>query len=251
MITKERSVSMKLKVFKNEEALDLAAANSVVEVIKANPEAALGLATGQTPVGLYQKLVQAYQNGQVSFKQVTTYNLDEYEGLAKDHPQSFYYFMKTHLFSKVDLTEGNIHIPDGAASDLETEAERYEALLKEAGQLDVQIMSIGLNGHIGFNEPGHTLKAKTHVVTLAEDTREVNSKAFLSLTEVPKRAITMGLESMMKAKKIVFIAKGEAKAAILKQAFKGPINPLVPGSLLQLHPNIEVYLDEKAAEYLR
>lgn len=241
---------MKLTVFKNEEELDLAAASSVVEVIKANPEATLGLATGQTPVGLYQKLVQAYQNGQVLFKQVTTYNIDEYAGLAKDHPQSFYYFMKTHLFSKVDLTEENIHIPDGVAPDLEAEAECYESLLQKARQLDVQILSIGLNGHIGFNEPGHTLHAETHVLTLTEDTREVNSQAFSSLADVPKKAITMGLGSMMKAKKIVFIAKGDAKAAILKQAFKGPIDPLVPASLLQLHPNIEVYLDEKAAKYL-
>jgi len=236
-------------VFKNEEDLDMAAANSVVEVIKANPKATLGFATGQTPVGLYQKLVQAYQNGLVSFKQVTTYNIDEYAGLAKDHPQSFYYFMKTHLFSQVDFTEGNIHIPDGIGPDLEEEAKRYEAMLKEAGQLDVQILSIGLNGHIGFNEPGHTLHAETHVVTLTEDTREVNSRVFPSLAAVPTKAITMGLGPMIKAKKIVFIAKGESKANILKQAFQGPIDPLVPGSFLQLHPNIEVYLDEKAAQY--
>jgi glucosamine-6-phosphate deaminase len=242
---------MKLTVFKNEEDLDQAAADSVIEVIKVNPEATIGLATGQTPVGLYQKLVQAHQNGKVSFKQVTTYNIDEYAGLAKDHPQSFYDFMKTHLFSKVDVPEENIHIPDGASSDLEAEAERYEAELEKAGQLDVQILSIGLNGHIGFNEPGHTLHAETHVVTLTEDTREVNSKVFSSLADVPEKAITMGLGTMMKAKKIVFIAKGEAKASILKQAFKGPIDPLFPGSLLQLHPNLEVYLDESAAEYLK
>ena len=158
--------------------------------------------------------------------------------------------MKKHLFSQVDITDGKIHIPNGAASDIEAEAERYEGLLQNAGQLDVQILSIGLNGHIGFNEPGQTLHAETHVVTLTEDTREVNSKVFSSFEEVPKKAITMGLGTMMKAKKIVFIAKGKEKAAILKQAFKGRIDPLIPGSLLQLHPNIEVYLDEAAAEYL-
>ncbi|MFJ8244860.1 glucosamine-6-phosphate deaminase [Peribacillus asahii] len=241
---------MKLAVFKNEEELDLAAAKSMIEVINENPEATLGLATGQTPIGLYQKLVQAYQKGQVTFKQVTTYNIDEYVGLEKEHPQSFYHFMKTHLFSHIDLNEVQIHIPNGTASNLEEETERYESLLMKAGQLDIQILSIGLNGHIGFNEPGNTLHAETHVVTLTEDTRKVNSKSFPSLAEVPKKAITMGLGPMMKAKKIIFIAKGEEKAAILKQAFKGPIDPLVPGSLLQLHPNIEVYLDEKAVKYM-
>ncbi|RSK53258.1 glucosamine-6-phosphate deaminase [Bacillus canaveralius] len=241
---------MNLNIFEFEEELDIAAANDVVKVINENPNAALGLATGETPIGLYQKLVQAYENEQVSFKRVTTYNIDEYAGLGKAHPQSFYSFMKTHLFAKVDLPEGQIHIPNGAALDLEGEVERYEALLKQAGQLDVQILSIGLNGHIGFNEPGRTLHAETHVVPLTEETRQVNSKSFPSLPDVPKQAITMGIGTMIKAKKIVFIAKGEAKAAILKQAFKGPINPLVPGSLLQLHPNLEVYLDVKAAKFL-
>nr|WP_263324387.1 glucosamine-6-phosphate deaminase [Neobacillus sp. Marseille-Q6967] len=241
---------MNINIFKIEEELDLAAANAVVNVINGNSNATLGLATGETPIGLYQKLVQAYENEQVSFKRVTTYNIDEYAGLGKAHPQSFYAFMKTHLFSKVNLSEGQFHIPNGVAVDLAGEAKRYEALLKVAGQLDVQILSIGLNGHIGFNEPGHTLRTETHVVNLTEETRQVNSKAFPSLTDVPKQAITMGLGTMMKAKKIVFIAKGEAKAAILKQAFNGPIDPLVPGSLLQLHPNLEVYLDTKAAKYL-
>jgi glucosamine-6-phosphate deaminase len=241
---------MHLNIFESEDKLDGAVANAVVEVIHANPYAKLGLATGQTPIGLYQKLVQAFENQQVSFKQATTYNIDEYVGLGKDHPQSFYSFMNTHLFSRVDISEGQIHFPYGVAMDLEGEAARYEALLKQAGQLDVQILSIGLNGHIGFNEPGHTLHAETHVVTLTEETREVNSKAFPSLIDVPEKAITMGLGPMLKAKKIVFIAKGEAKAAILKRAFKGPIDPMVPGSLLQLHPNLEVYLDVEAAAFL-
>lgn len=241
---------MKLFIYEDEDELDLAAAKSVVEVINAKPDATMCLATGQTPVGLYHKLVQAYQSGQVSFKQVTTYNIDEYAGLSKDHSQSFYYFMKTHLFSKVDLSEEQIYIPDGVASNLKAEAERYEALLTDVGQFDVQILSIGLNGHIGFNEPGQTLQAEAHMVTLTEDTRQVNSKSFSSLDEVPKQAITMGIGPMMKAKKIVFIAKGEAKAEILKKAFEGPIDPMIPGSLLQLHPNLEVYLEKKAASLL-
>lgn len=238
---------MQLKIFQSEEELDLAAAYSVAQVIIEKPHAKIGLATGQTPIGLYEKLFQLFEKGQVSFKQATSYNIDEYVGLDRDHPQSFYSFMKTHLFSNVDFTEGHMHIPNGAAPDLEAEAKRYEDLLNEAGQLDVQILSIGLNGHIGFNEPGSTLQAETHVVTLTQDTRQANSKAFPSPSDVPKQAITMGLGAMMKARKIVFIAKGGAKAAILKQAFKGPIDPLVPGSLLQLHPNLEVYLDAKTA----
>jgi glucosamine-6-phosphate deaminase len=239
-----------MHIFKSEEKLDLAAANDVVEVINKNPKATLCLATGQTPIGLYQKLVQAYENKQVSFEHVTTYNIDEYAGLGKNHPQSFYSFMKTHLFSRVDLSEERIHIPNGMVNDLEEEALRYETLINHAGQMDVQILSIGLNGHIGFNEPGHKLHTETHVVTLTEETRHVNSKVFPSLSEVPKQAITMGLGPMMKAKKIVFIAKGGDKAAILKRAFNGPIDPMVPGSLLQLHPNLEVYLDVEAATYL-
>lgn len=241
---------MNLYIFESEEELDHAAAESVIKVIRTNPNAKLGLATGQTPIGLYKKLVQAFENGRVSFKQVTTYNIDEYVGLGKDHPQSFFAYMNDYLFSKVDLSKEQIHIPNGMAEDLEKEAARYETLLNQAGQLDVQILSIGLNGHIGFNEPGTQLHAETHVVELTEETRKVNSKFFPSLADVPKKAITMGVGPMMKAKKIVFIAKGEAKAAILKQAFKGPIDLMVPGSLLQLHPNIEVYLDTKAASLL-
>lgn len=249
-MAKEEIQLMHYNIFDSENELDYAAANSLVEEINKKPNAKLGLATGQTPVGLYENLVKAYEKKQVSFKDVTTYNIDEYAGLGKDHPQSFNYFMNKYLFSKVDISKEYIHIPNGMALNLYDEAAIYEQQLIQAGQLDVQVLSIGLNGHIGFNEPGRTLHSETHVVTLTEDTRQVNAKDFPSLNDVPKQAITMGISPMMKARKIVFLAKGKNKAAILKKALQGPIDPMIPGSLLQLHPNLELYLDSEVASLL-
>ncbi|WEG13362.1 glucosamine-6-phosphate deaminase [Pullulanibacillus sp. KACC 23026] len=241
---------MYINVFNSEEEVDRSSAEELASEIRQNDHLKLGLATGHTPIGLYKNLVKLYNNNFISFKNVTTYNIDEYIGLGRQDEMSFYSFMQEHLFSKVDLSEERIHIPNGLATDVEQEAERYEELLNNAGQLDVQVLSVGLNGHIGFNEPSPTLQAKTHVVELTEETRQVNSKDFSSISEVPYKAITMGIGTMMKAKKIVFIAKGEAKASILKQAFTGLIDPMVPGSLLQLHPNLHVYLDRQAASLL-
>ncbi|GGE27205.1 glucosamine-6-phosphate deaminase [Pullulanibacillus camelliae] len=243
-------IAINLKVFESEEALDLAAAKDIAKVIGAKPHAKLGLATGHSPVGLYKKLVYLYEMKHVSFEHITSFNIDEYVGVGRDHPNSFYHFMKTHLFSKVNIPEAHTHIPDGKAADLEAEANRYEALLNHAGPLDVQILSVGLNGHIGFNEPESVLQTKTHVVPLTEETRQVNSKDFPSLADVPRHAITMGVGAMMRAKKIVFIAKGIEKAEILKRVFTGPIDTMVPGSLLQLHRNLDVYLDKDAAALL-
>ncbi|MDQ0271006.1 glucosamine-6-phosphate deaminase [Cytobacillus purgationiresistens] len=241
---------MKFYFYDSASDTDQGAAKSFIKMTNGIATPKIGLATGNTPVGLYQCLVQAYNQKKISFKTFLTYNLDEYVGLTKDHPQSFAYFMNEHLFNGVDILEGNIHIPQGNVESPHVEAAKYEKLLEDAGALDVQILSIGLNGHIGFNEPGEKLHSKTHVIELTEDTRRVNSKSFPSFEEVPLSAITLGLGTIMKAKKILFIAKGFEKADIIQQAFEGPLTTDVPGSLLQLHPNIEVHLDKEAASKL-
>ncbi|MBM7569961.1 glucosamine-6-phosphate deaminase [Aquibacillus albus] len=241
---------MNIHIYQSEQDVDQAASEVVIQSINNMPSFKLGLATGQSPVGMYAQLSKAYKEGLVSFDQVTSYNLDEYVGLDRGHPHSFYAFMDQHLFQHVDFRENHIYIPNGCADNLHDECKRYDQLLEREGQLDIQILGIGLNGHIGFNEPGETLHAGTHIVELSEHTRKVNSQYFPSFEQVPTKAVTMGIGSILKAKKIVFIAKGEQKSEVIKKAFTGPINPLCPGSFLQLHPNVEVFLDEDSAKLL-
>lgn len=241
---------MNLRIFESEIELDWEAAKALQFEIKNKPNLKLGLATGMSPVGLYRELVNLYNAGELSFRDVTSYNLDEYVGLDREHPYSFFQFMNQHLFKHIDLDEERIHIPNGCVEDVEKEVKRYNSLLGQEGQLDVQILGIGLNGHIGFNEPGETLSADTHIVTLSEHTRKVNSKYFNTLEEVPKKAITMGIGNILRAKKIIFIAKGEEKSEIVRQAFKGPVDPNCPGTFLQLHGNVDVFLDLGAAKGL-
>ncbi len=241
---------MKINVYSTSENADFAAAQRFVEIVKQIKKPKVGLATGTTPIGFYAHLVKFYQQGILSFKNMTTYNLDEYIGLSPDHPQSFSVFMDKHLFSCVDLPLEQRHIPLGNTSDSQLEVKRYNSLVEADSPLDLQLLSIGLNGHIGFNEPGETLSAPAHLVQLSDETRKVNEKSFPSDEVVPSSAITLGLGSIMKSKTIVFIAKGEEKAEILKKAFEGPLTTAVPGSFLQLHPNLEVFLDKDSAKYL-
>ena len=238
---------MNLNIFANPDALHEAAAQRIVHLLRQKPDAVLGLATGGTPVGIYRALVAAVRRGEVSFARVTTFNLDEYVGLPPDHPESYRFYMDHHLFRHIDIPPEQTHIPDGNAADLERECERYERLLQDAGRIDLMLLGLGHNGHIGFNEPGQVLHSKTHVAVLHPQTRKANARFFRSPDEVPTRAITMGLGSIFKAETILLVVKGADKADIVHRALTGPITTECPASLLQIHPRLVVMLDEGAA----
>ena len=210
----------------------------------------LGLATGSTPVGMYRQLIEMYKNNQLDFEQVKTFNLDEYVGLDKDHPQSYHAFMFKNLFDHINIKKENVHLPDGKASDLEGECAAYEEKIKKAGGIDLQVLGVGHNGHIGFNEPKTPFESTTHVVELDQRTIEANSRFFDSIDEVPRKALSMGIKTIMQAKKILFMAIGADKAEIVAKALQGPVTPDVPASVLQLHPNVTVVLDKEAASKL-
>jgi len=242
---------LKINIFANEEQLHEAAAQTIVRLLRRKPDAVLGLATGGTPVGIYEKLAAAVRRGEISFARATTFNLDEYVGLPPDHPESYRSYMERHLFRHIDLPPERAHIPDGNAADLECECERYERLLQDAGRIDLLLLGLGHNGHIGFNEPGRELHSKTHVAVLHPQTREANSRFFRSLDEVPTRAVTMGLGGIFKAVTILLVVKGADKADIVHRALTGPLTTECPASLLQLHPDLVVMLDEGAAAGFR
>ena len=210
------------------------------------PDCVLGLATGSTPIGTYEKLVKRYKKGDLDFSQVRTVNLDEYKGLTRDNDQSYYYFMHEHLFNHVNIPEESTNVPDGTASDGDSECVRYEALIRELGGQDLQLLGLGHNGHIGFNEPSDSFAKTTHCVDLQERTIEANKRFFASADEVPKQAYTMGIGTIMQAKKILIIASGEDKADIIRDAFFGPVTPRVPASILQFHPDVTLVADASA-----
>ncbi|UKS24517.1 glucosamine-6-phosphate deaminase [Paenibacillus sp. HWE-109] len=241
---------MRIAVFGDPQQADRIGAEVLERVVldKAHPK--LGLATGSSPVGIYQELVERLKLRPVSFKHASTYNLDEYVGLSVDHPQSYSAYMREHLFQHLDMLPSHCHIPNGMAPSLEAEIIRYERLLREAGALDVQLLGIGLNGHIGFNEPGQHLSSETHIVALTEDTRSANAKYFSAEEPIPSHAITMGVGPIMKAECVLFIAHGESKSSIIQAAFTGPVTTSCPASFLQLHSNVIVLLDEEAADGL-
>lgn len=234
---------MKIVKVKNYDELSELAANMLIERIEKVEKPVVGLATGSTPEGMYANLVKKYKAGEISFANVVTFNLDEYAGLSKDDPMSYQYFMYQNLFKDVDIKSENIHIPNGLAEDLEKECEQYEVLIQQEGKIDVQILGLGLNGHIGFNEPGTSFDSRTHVVELEESTRIANSRFFNSLDEVPKKALTMGIGTIMEAKEIIFIVNGEKKADILRKVVHGEVTENVPASILQRHPNITLITD--------
>ena len=222
------------------------AANLISAEVIRRPDCVLGLATGSTPVGTYQQLAVWNQRGDFSFKEVRTVNLDEYKGLAPTHDQSYRYFMQTNLFDHVNIEPANTNVPNGLAEDPEAECRRYNQVIRDLGGIDVQVLGMGHNGHIGFNEPEEAFELETHVVNLTESTIKANARFFASEDEVPKKAMTMGIKSIMQARQILVVVSGEDKADIVKRAFTGPVTPNVPASVLQMHPNV-VLVGDKAA----
>ena len=241
---------MKIIVTENAEAMSKRAAKLFIKKIKRKDRIVLGLATGSTPIGLYQELIKAYQEGKVDFSNVETFNLDEYYGLAPTHPASYNYFMHNNLFNYINIPENNIHIPSGIPEDVEDYCEKYENMIKEAGGIDLQLLGIGENAHIGFNEPGTQLGATTQLINLADKTIEANSRFFEGKEEVPKKAISMGIKTIMRAKQIVLLATGERKAQAIYNTIKGPVESSVPASVLQLHPDVTIIVDKPAAKLL-
>ncbi|VEU82799.1 glucosamine-6-phosphate deaminase [Acholeplasma hippikon] len=240
---------MEIKVFDSKAALYESVANYYVERINANPNMTLGLATGTTPIALYQNLIEAYKNGKVSFKNVKSFNLDEYIGLPKDHKETYFNFMRAQLFNHIDIDLNNCHVPNGDASMIEASIKAYQDMLDNA-KIDIQLLGIGSNGHIGFNEPGTLFDSKTHKVVLKEQTRIDNSRLFNSIDEVPTHAITMGISDIMEAKEVIVIATGKNKADAVFGMIKGQINEELPASVLQNHAKVTVYLDTDAASKL-
>lgn len=224
------------------------AAQRYVQLINNKPNAILGGATGSTPIPLYKELAKQCKAGNVSFKNVKTFNLDEYVGLDGNHDQSYRYFMNHQLFEHIDIDIENTHVPSGIDTK---NPGRYDEEIANAGGIDLQLLGIGVDGHIGFNEPGTRFDSITHVVKLEQNTREVNSRFFNSIDEVPTHAVTMGIKTVMNARAIMLIASGESKAEIVKAFIEGPVTTKVPASILQLHPFVEVYLDKEAAKFLK
>ena len=222
------------------------AANYIGALIINKPDCVLGLATGSTPIGTYKNLVAGYENGDYDFSNVRSVNLDEYKGLPKENEQSYYYFMHEHLFNHVNIKEENTNVPDGTQPDGEKECARYEELIRSLGGVDLQLLGLGHNGHIGFNEPADAFDKTTHCVDLTESTIEANKRFFESEDDVPRQAYTMGIKNIMQAKKILVVVSGEDKAAILKEVLYGPITPEVPASILQLHNDVTIVADAAA-----
>ncbi|MDD3402175.1 MAG: glucosamine-6-phosphate deaminase [Hespellia sp.] len=237
---------MRIYEAKDYDDMSRKAANIIFAQVTMKPDCTLGLATGSTPIGMYQNLVERYNAGDIDFSEVTTANLDEYRGIEPTNEQSYYYFMNEHLFSKVNIDKNNTNIPDGTNMDVEAESARYEQVLRTLGGVDMQLLGIGRNGHIGFNEPGEEFVKETHCVDLAESTIEANKRFFDSIDDVPKQAYTMGIQTIMKAKKILLIVSGEDKADAVAKSFFGPVTPKVPGSILQMHQDVIVIADRAA-----
>lgn len=241
---------MRIIIAKDYDELSKKAARILVSQLILKPDSVLGLATGSTPVGAYKELVRLYKEGTVSFTGVTTFNLDEYYGLDPKNVNSYFYFMNDNLFNHVDINKDNIHIPNGLAKDINIECDTYERSIDEHDGIDIQLLGIGRNGHIGFNEPDIKFEATTHLVNLDEDTINANSRFFKNIEEVPKQAISMGIKTIMHSKRILLLAYGEEKAQVVYDTIRGKITPELPASVLQLHPDVIVIVDEKAAKFL-
>ena len=240
---------MKVIITENYDEMSKKAAEILVELVKNNPNAILGLATGSSPIGTYQNMIKDHKENGTSYKNVKTVNLDEYFGLTPDHDQSYAYFMRTNLFDHIDIDQANTNLPRGNAENPQAECDRYNALL-ETLQQDVQVLGLGSNGHIGFNEPGTPFSSVTHVVSLAESTIKDNSRLFASIDEVPRQALSMGIKNIMQAKSILMVVSGKNKAEAVKGMVKGEITPNLPASVLQLHPCVTVICDKDAASLL-
>lgn len=237
---------MKIIHAKNYADLSRKAANIISAQVILKPDSTLGLATGSSPVGIYEQLIKWYHKGDLDFADVTTVNLDEYYGLTPDNEQSYHYFMYTHFFNHVNIDRSRINLPDGTEPETDKECARYDALLKRLGGVDLQLLGIGRNGHIGFNEPDSCFAKGTHCVDLAPSTIEANKRFFDSADEVPRRAYSMGIHTIMTAKKVLVVASGEDKAWAIRESCFGPVTPQVPGSILQLHSDAIIIADEAA-----
>lgn len=242
---------MVIYAVKDYQELSRKAANIISAQIVLKPDSVLGLATGSTPVGTYKQLIDGYEKGDLDFAQITSVNLDEYKGLSGDHDQSYRYFMNTNLFDHVNIRKECTNVPNGLVEDGDAECASYDTLIESLGGIDLQLLGIGGNGHIGFNEPADVFVKGTHMVTLTEETRQANARFFTSIDEVPTHAYTMGIGNIMSAKKVLLLASGESKAQALYDTVYGPIDPKVQASVLQLHPDTIIVADEAALSIIR
>ncbi|PIH05377.1 glucosamine-6-phosphate deaminase [Clostridium combesii] len=241
---------MRILVVDSYEEMSKKAAAMIASQVILKPDSVLGLATGDTPIGMYKEIINIYKNEKMDFSKVRTFNLDEYYGLNRENTQSYYYYMINNLFNHVNIDKNNINIPNGMADNIEIECKEYERKIDKAGGIDLQILGIGVNGHIGFNEPNISFESETHLVNLNEKTIESNSRFFSSKEEVPTKAISMGIKSIIHSKKIILLACGSAKSDAVSKAISGKINPNIPASILQLHRDVVVIIDKEAASKL-
>ncbi len=241
---------MKVTIVRDYRELSSKTAQLITEQIINKKNSVLGLATGSTPIGVYQELIRKFQKGELDFSKVATFNLDEYYGLSPEHPQSYYFFMWNILFKHINLKKENVHLLNGITENIDKECKQYEALIKKSGGIDLQILGIGDNGHIGFNEPDISLNTQTHLVNLTAKTIRANSRFFNTAQEVPKKAITMGIGTIMQARKIILLANGKRKARVIERTINSPITTKVPASVLQLHNDVTIMVDQEAASQL-
>ncbi len=241
---------MLLLIKENYEEMSLEGAKQVASLVRKKPDCTLGFATGSTPLGLYRELIRLHQEEGLDFSKVTTFNLDEYVGLPPVHPQSYHYFMWEHLFRHINIDPGRVHIPLGIVEDIEAFCEWYEQKIAACGGIDLQILGIGTNGHIGFNEPGSSLGSRTRIKTLSEKTRKDNARFFHKLEEVPKYALTMGVGTIMEARRLLLLASGAHKAAAIRATVEGPITAKYPATMVQMHRFATVLIDREAASAL-
>ena len=241
---------MKLIVVNNYEELSKVAAKEFSKVIKEKENVVLGLATGGSPVGMYKELIKMYEKKELNFSKITTVNLDEYIGLNPEHNQSYRYFMNNNLFNHINIDKSNTFVPNGLAEDLEAQCKEYDQKISELGGIDIQLLGVGNNGHIAFNEPNSELSSGTHIISLTDNTIEANARFFDNIDDVPRKAITMGVGGIMKAKKIILIASGESKAEAIKGIFSGKITTANPATMLQMHRDVTVIVDEAAAKLI-
>ncbi len=225
-------------------------AHMIAELVRSRPRCVLGLATGSTPIGTYKELIRLHKEEGLDFSKVTTFNLDEYVGLPPEHDQSYHYFMNDNLFKHININKKNVHVPEGIAKDIPAFCRWYEEQIVKAGGIDIQLLGIGGNGHIAFNEPGSSLGSRTRVKTLDEATRKDNARFFTSLDEVPKYAITMGIGTIMEARQLILLANKDNKADAIKMTVEGPITAMVPATVVQLHPKAVIIVDKPAASKL-
>ncbi len=237
---------MQIFVTEDYQAMSRRAANILSAQVIMKPHSVLGLATGSTPKGMYKQLVEWHKKGDLDFSQARSVNLDEYVGLEPTHDQSYRYFMQQNLFDHINIVPANTNVPNGLAKDAAAECQRYDQIIQDMGGIDLQVLGLGHNGHIGFNEPSDFFELDTHVVDLTERTIEANARFFATRDDVPRQAMTMGVRPIMQAKLVLLVVSGEDKADIVKTAFTGPVTPQVPASLLQLHPHV-ILVGDKAA----